>query len=72
MFANSKLNGSIPDYLFYGCNTLTNAGRWASRSITTTSGFSVSGGVFAGTSITNIPSDLFDYFENVTTTQGMF
>lgn len=71
MFGNcTSLTGDIPEDLFTGCTTITNAGSFYG-SLPNQSNVRQYG-LFHNTAIQAVPQKLFDSLKDVTTAQGMF
>lgn len=72
MFGRSQLSGDLPEKLFEGCTTITNAGRFYNTSLAHQGSTTLVGGVFGNTNIQFVPQGIFDSLNKITTGQGMF
>ncbi len=71
MFGSSKLTGNLPKDLFTGCSTIRNIGRYYGGSYAANTHYEV-GGLFANTSIKDVPDKIFRSLNGVTNAQGAF
>lgn len=71
MFGGSLLTGALNENIFTGCNSITSAGRYYGSWYATGNAYA-EGGLFANTTITDVPDNIFHSLRNITTGQGMF